>query len=1243
MSGVGLAVSQHSVKGSQETVGVALASDKVDLTSITTTRVSVASNGAESNNTSSRAWISSDGRYIAFLSDADNLVSGDTNNATDVFVHDRQTGQTTRVSVASDGSQSNSFSDKPSISADGRYVAFVSTASNLISGDTNGTDDIFVHDRQSGQTTRVSVATGGAQANNYSDAPAISGDGRYVAYESRATNLVASDTNNVLDIFVHDRQSGETKRVSIATNGSQGDNPSSRPSISSDGRYITFGSGAANLVSGDTNSAADVFVHDLQAGQTSRVSVSSSGTQGNNDSWIYSPAISADGRYVAFSSYASNLVSNDTTGNWDVFVRDRQTGQTNRVSVATGGTQGSGTFFPIHSAISADGNNVVFASYDSNLVSGDNNSTQDVFVHNRQSGETTRVSVATSGIEGNSSSEWPTISSDGRYVAFESSASNLVSGDTNSAFDIFVVDVVSTSSNTPPTANADVYTVATGVMLNGNVLENDHDADDDTLTSSLVSDTSKGILVLNSDGTFTYTPNANATGQDNFVYQVSDGKGGTAQATVTINIITTSGNNSPNAASDSATTDEDTMLNGASVLANDSDPDGDSLTVEIGPVSGPANGTLQLNADGTYIYTPIINFNGTDSFIYRVCDDGSPASQCAEATVTITVAAVNDNPTATNDNYGIFQNGGSFPLNVLSNDSIFPDAGETLSLTTVSKPSEGGSALIDGNRVRYTPQAGFAGSEKFNYTISDGNGGEATATVTITVQGAPVTPSPMPTDTGTPPCYSLTTSVNPSVGGTVTKTPAPNCPGNKYTQGTIVSLFATANAGYTFDGWSGSAGGKSNPFAVTMTEDRRIDANFIQVTLPTLTPMPTDALVSSVTVDKGEGAQYVRGEVVQVCFELSVAEDIRLQLLPKIGLLDQRYDYLGIDQTDIDRGCWPLTIDSTWIPGRQEVRLIIRGEDGSTTTSVSTWFTYKVDTDPVCESPDKWFTRQEWYENLINWDIRLDKELPLPVVKEAIISGGTLGFSELLGAISKAAGGLFDLTYAVVNDTYTFVTASDTTYDENIDNLRLNIKETVSYAKLGRRWSRDGERICIESTSMVDPPAPIHPHIEATVDQISGGYDPIIEDLNDNSNSVKQTAFLNIPEPEFLVFSFGSAATNNSQKALQNSTYGMYLSFSEGGNIGIDPSTGNAVNTILDAVFYESNVEQLIVIRAPKLGNYSLKLSSTLGDEYKLMAVSVVGGAMYEVSESVTLSVGQQNEQIIQLVELDKVYLPLIR
>lgn len=411
-----------------------------------TMRVSVASDGTEGNGPVDSDWgqVSADGRFVAFSSIASTLVAGDTNGAYDVFVHDRQTGATSRVSLSSTGAQTNHHSRHPVVSADGRYVAFWSDASNLVAGDTNSSADVFLHDRQTGQTSRLSVATDGSQGNNTSYYPSISADGRFVSFSSMASNLVNGDTNANWDVFVHDRQTGHTSRVSVASDGAQGNNTSLFCSISADGRLVAFTSFASNLVAADSNGTADVFVRDRQTAQTTRVSVASGGTQANGQS--LEPAISGDGRIVAFSSFASNLVSSDTNAATDVFVHDRLTGETTRVSVASDGTEGLGSSSQPGAdgrysvSLSADGRVVTFSSLASNLVPGDTNGTWDVFAHDRQTGQTTRVSVASDGTQGNATGFYSSISADGRVIAFGSLASNLVPADTNAKSDVFAVE-----------------------------------------------------------------------------------------------------------------------------------------------------------------------------------------------------------------------------------------------------------------------------------------------------------------------------------------------------------------------------------------------------------------------------------------------------------------------------------------------------------------------------------------------------------------------------------------------------------------------------------------------------------------------------------------------------------------------------------------------------------------------------------------------------------------------------------
>lgn len=338
-----------------------------------------------------------------------------------------------RLSVDSKGVQGNDYSWAPSISADGNVVAFMSLANNLVAGDTNGARDIFVRNRLTGETRRVSLASDGAQANGDSWEPAISADGNWVAFSSDATNLVPGDTNGKRDVFVRNLQTGETVRVSVATGGGQANGNSREPRISGDGRVIAFTSDATNLVPGDTNGVADVFIHNRSTGGTDRVSAGASG-QGNGPS--RDPAISSDGSVVAFCSAASNLVAGDTNGADDVFVRSA--GAIIRVSVSSTGAQGNS-----HSqdpSISGDGRLVVFKSFATNLVADDTNQVSDIFLYDLQAKSTQRVNLTSFGKQADADSVDPAISRDGGFVAFASRATNLAVNDTNGLFDIFLRD-----------------------------------------------------------------------------------------------------------------------------------------------------------------------------------------------------------------------------------------------------------------------------------------------------------------------------------------------------------------------------------------------------------------------------------------------------------------------------------------------------------------------------------------------------------------------------------------------------------------------------------------------------------------------------------------------------------------------------------------------------------------------------------------------------------------------------------
>jgi archaellum component FlaF (FlaF/FlaG flagellin family) len=411
----------------------------------TTTRLSISSSGAQANLPSYAVAITPDGRYVAFTSVATNLVPGDTNGTADAFVRDRQTGETTRVSITDSGEETASSGAQEGgsvalgITPDGRYVLFRSDAPNVVAG-TNRRFNVFVRDRVRGRTTRVSVSSTGRAGNALSQSASISADGRYVVFESQASNLVPGDTNRSSDIFVHDGQTGRTSRVSVSSRMRQGNGASYSPAISADGRYVAFDSHASNLVPRDTNRANDIFLNDRRTGRTSLVSVSSRNTQGNRRS--EAAALSADGRYVAFASVASNLVSKDTNHIGDIFVRDRVTHRTRRVSVSSRGAQANRFSGPL--SISPEGRYVGFESLASNLVASDRNKATDVFVHDSKTGRTTLASLGARGTQGNTYSvlvpSGDALSTNSRYVIFYSPASNLVARDTNGVDDVFVRD-----------------------------------------------------------------------------------------------------------------------------------------------------------------------------------------------------------------------------------------------------------------------------------------------------------------------------------------------------------------------------------------------------------------------------------------------------------------------------------------------------------------------------------------------------------------------------------------------------------------------------------------------------------------------------------------------------------------------------------------------------------------------------------------------------------------------------------
>lgn len=415
-----------------------------------TMRISVDSNEQQSNANSINGSISADGRYVVFDSVASNLVENDANQSWDIFLRDRLNETTIRLSQSWQGGDSDGASIDPVISDDGTVVVFSSSATNLVNDDTNQVADIFRVDLLNGNVTRISVNQELEEANNDNDAPDVSAGGRYIVYESNATNLAnTADNNGATDIFLYDSQTGATELVSINSEEEQGNGISRNPSVSDDGRYVVFESQSSNLVEDDSNNASDIFLRDRELGMTYRLSVNDNGEQANENS--ATPMINANGTLVVFQSTASNLVDNDNNEVRDIFVRDLINNATSRVNVSSSGGEANASTYTAP-AIDASGRYIAFYSSANNLVENDSNNAWDVFLHDREARQTTLVSVNENGQQGNASSFIPTLSAAGHYVVFGSGAQNLVADDTNESWDIFVHVVI--QPNRAPIADA---------------------------------------------------------------------------------------------------------------------------------------------------------------------------------------------------------------------------------------------------------------------------------------------------------------------------------------------------------------------------------------------------------------------------------------------------------------------------------------------------------------------------------------------------------------------------------------------------------------------------------------------------------------------------------------------------------------------------------------------------------------------------------------------------------------------
>ncbi len=408
----------------------------------TTERVSVSSSGAQANNSSYVPTVSADGRYSVFSSGASNLVAGDTavcdpsgsgrHNCNDIFIHDNTTGETTRISQALGGAQPNGDSTFPSISADGRFVLFESKASNLVPNDTNASSDIFLFDRTTSQITRVSVGSNGEQVAGSSAYAHMTPDARFITFVTAANNLIPGNSSFKFNVYLYDRAAGTTTYVSHGQGGALANGHSSAASISADGEYLVFASNADNLVADDTNGMNDVFLYRRSTNTIARIA--SLGTTGLNLS-DNCAVISADGSTIALASIAA-LLPADTNNQYDIYTYARQTGQLTLVSLADNGMPSTGgAAMP---QISADGTQVAFVSAANNLVDGDSDNRADVFLYTQASGNLKRITKTIDGAPLTSDVVTMALSANGRYIVYQTSASNVVANDTNNAYDIFL-------------------------------------------------------------------------------------------------------------------------------------------------------------------------------------------------------------------------------------------------------------------------------------------------------------------------------------------------------------------------------------------------------------------------------------------------------------------------------------------------------------------------------------------------------------------------------------------------------------------------------------------------------------------------------------------------------------------------------------------------------------------------------------------------------------------------------------
>jgi Tol biopolymer transport system component len=401
--------------------------------------------------TGTYASLASNARYVTFESASSDLLPGAISGSWDVYLHDLQTDQVERVDTRTGGAavyNPGDYTSPPAISSDGRFVTFMSQAENLVGIDHNHMPDIFLHDRTSNTTELISVALTSSSGNADSYTPAVSADGRFVAFQSFASNLVQGDTNNALDVFIRDRKLGVTELVSVTNSGAQGSDPHDYGfpgvSLSDDGRYVAFS--YQNLpVAGSPSTGPNIYLRDRQAHTTRWIAP---GTL---------PRLSANGRFLAFVTNEA-LPTDDKNGGADVYLLDLTSNHFERISVASGVADAPGAEIVDQPGLSSDARFVAFET-SASLVPADTNGIADIYLRDRQSGTTTLISTTPGGDPGNGESHFPSISSDGSAVAFTSLSSNLVSNSTSGQNGVFVYHLAAPVTTNDPRVFLPVVTL----------------------------------------------------------------------------------------------------------------------------------------------------------------------------------------------------------------------------------------------------------------------------------------------------------------------------------------------------------------------------------------------------------------------------------------------------------------------------------------------------------------------------------------------------------------------------------------------------------------------------------------------------------------------------------------------------------------------------------------------------------------------------------------------------------------